>query len=205
MLRFCAFLLAVGGCHAFAPSCPSSYKTASQLKRSSSLSLKMQESSVHAPSTRREALGVLFGGAAWLANAKFASAIAGPEGLEYEVLKAGKGPKPKIGDLVAIRFKGSFNGKEFDNCFNTANSYYYRVGSDSILRGLDLAVQNMRVGDLWKLTVPANLAFGEKGTKASAGKPRIPGGASLEYEVLLETLPGAEEEILELTNGEYPS
>jgi hypothetical protein len=42
-------------------------------------------------------------------------------------------------------------------------------------QGLDLAVQNMHVGDLWKLTLPASLAFGEKGTKASAGKPRIPG------------------------------
>ena len=56
-------------------------------------------------SSRREALATLIGGAAWLANAKFANAVAGPEGLEYEVLKAGKGPKPKIGDLVAIRFK----------------------------------------------------------------------------------------------------
>jgi hypothetical protein len=124
---------------------------------------------------------------------------------------------------IFMLVQASFNGKEFDNCFATANAYYYRVGSDSILRvrilvisqpmwnmhnllslsyrpysalpsniaifrptcpalirlsrwqGLDLAVQSMRVGDLWKLTVPASLAFGEKGTKASAGKPRIPG------------------------------
>ncbi len=105
MLRFfCALALALGGCHGFAPSLPSAYTTALRSKCASSLSLKMQESSVHIPN-RREALGVLLGGTAWLVNAKFASAVAGPEGLEYEVLKAGKGPKPKIGDLVAIRFK----------------------------------------------------------------------------------------------------
>jgi FKBP-type peptidyl-prolyl cis-trans isomerase len=56
-------------------------------------------------SSRREALGVFAGAAAWFSNAKFASALEGPEGLTYEVLKTGKGPKPKIGDLVAIRFK----------------------------------------------------------------------------------------------------
>jgi hypothetical protein len=128
--------------------------------------------------------------------------------------------------VCRLTFQASFNGKEFDNCFTTPNAYYYRVGSETILRvsfmdgsfvnycnmlrahsaivdvtplqsewlsflrvtsrlchrvdqGLDLAVQNMRVGDLWKLTVPASLAFGDKGTKASAGKPRIPGAHSL--------------------------
>ncbi len=62
-------------------------------------------SAVPFSSSRRETITALIGGAALLANGKFANAIAGPEGLEYEVLKAGKGPKPKVGDLVAIRFK----------------------------------------------------------------------------------------------------
>jgi FKBP-type peptidyl-prolyl cis-trans isomerase len=66
-------------------------------------------SAVPFSSSRRETLAALIGGAALLANGKFANAIAGPEGLEYEVLKAGKGPKPKVGDLVAIRFKVDTN------------------------------------------------------------------------------------------------
>ncbi len=57
-------------------------------------------------------------------------------------------------------------------------------------QGLDLAVQNMRVGDKWDLVIPSALAFGDKGVKATAGKPKIPGGAIINYTVLLETFPG---------------
>mmetsp|Transcript_46652 Transcript_46652/g.116894 ORF Transcript_46652/g.116894 Transcript_46652/m.116894 type:complete len:175 (-) Transcript_46652:173-697(-) len=122
-------------------------------------------------------------------------------GLQYTVLTQGKGPKPKVGDLVAIRFSASFNGKEFDNTFKTANSYYYRVGSENVIAGLDQAVRKMHVGDKWQLKIPPSLAFGDKGIKSSPGKPKIPGGAEIEYTVFLETFPGAEEEILDV-NGE---
>ncbi|EKX48552.1 hypothetical protein GUITHDRAFT_105695 [Guillardia theta CCMP2712] len=124
------------------------------------------------------------------------------EGVEYAVLQSGSGDKAKIGELVAIRFKASFNGNTFDDCFKTQNAYYYRVGSENIVKGLDLAVQNMRVGDRWALKVPPSLAFGDKGLKPSPGKPRIPGGATIEYEVLFETFPGREADILEVTGGE---
>ncbi len=53
-----------------------------------------------------------------------------------------------------------------------------------------MAVQNMRVGDKWDLIIPSDLAFGDKGVKATAGKPKIPGGAEIKYSVLLETFPG---------------
>jgi len=122
------------------------------------------------------------------------------EGLEYSIIEDGKGPKAKIGDLVAIRFKASYKGTVIDDCFKTPNAYYYRVGSESVIRGLDLAVQNMKVGDRWALKIPANLAFGEKGVKPSPGKPRIPGGATLEYEVFFEIYPGYEDDLLEVND-----
>ena len=109
----------------------------------------------------------------------------------------GSGAKAKIGDLVAIRFKAMYKETVIDDCFKTPNAYYYRVGSENVIRGLDLAVQNMRVGDRWALKVPSNLAFGDKGVKPSPGKPRIPGGATLDYEVFFEIYPGAEDDILE--------
>eukprot|EP00286_Rhodomonas_abbreviata_P016992 CAMPEP_0181323970 /NCGR_PEP_ID=MMETSP1101-20121128/20087_1 /TAXON_ID=46948 /ORGANISM="Rhodomonas abbreviata, Strain Caron Lab Isolate" /LENGTH=219 /DNA_ID=CAMNT_0023432069 /DNA_START=20 /DNA_END=679 /DNA_ORIENTATION=+ len=177
---------------------------------SSSLSSLSMVAADDAQVSRREALGALAGiGALAFAPSTVQAAdfkdLENGKGLKYSVVVAGKGAKPKIGDLVAIRFKASFDGKEFDNCFKTANAYYYRVGSESVIQGLDLAVQNMRVGDRWVIQIPPALAFGEKGVKPSPGKPRIPGNAVIEYEVFFETFPGAEDEILEVTGGEYPT
>lgn len=168
--------------------------------------------------SRREAIGLgAAGAAAWVSLPKGASAakpaaedeeedfeyskLKDGEGLEYAVLEAGKGAKAKVGDLVAIRFKATYNGVVIDDCFKTPNAYYYRVGSESVIRGLDLAVRNMKLGDRWALKIPSNLAFGDKGVKPSPGKPRIPGGATLDYEIFFETYPGAEDDLLEV-NGE---
>jgi len=119
------------------------------------------------------------------------------EGLKYKVVTEGKGAKAKIGDLVAIRFKSSYNGQVIDDCFKTPNSYYYRVGSENVIQGLDLAVQNMKLGDRWLVKVPPALAFGDKGIKPSPGKPRIPGGATLDYEIFFEIYPGLEDDLME--------
>lgn len=44
-----------------------------------------------------------------------------------------QGPQPKIGELVAIRFKGSFNNFVFDDLYNTKEPYYFRVGGGNLL------------------------------------------------------------------------
>lgn len=54
--------------------------------------------------------------------------------LQLKVVTEGKGPAPQIGDLVGIRFKGSYNGVVFDNLFNSTEPYFYRVGSGSVLK-----------------------------------------------------------------------
>ena len=65
------------------------------------------------------------------------------------------------------------------------------------IQGLDLAVQNMKLGDRWLVKVPPALAFGDKGIKPSPGKPRIPGGATLDYEIFFEIYPGLEDDLME--------
>jgi len=66
------------------------------------------------------------------------------------------------------------------------------------LQGVEETLPLMRVGDRWKLTIPGNLAFGQKGRPASAGKPRIPGDATIIFEVEIVGLPGKEQELIEL-------
>lgn len=116
--------------------------------------------------------------------------------VSYEVIKSNpNGLQPKVGELVAIRFKGSYKGTEFDNTFKTAEPYFYRAGVGLIVKGLDDAIPQMHVGEIYKLSFKGDRSF-EKGKPSSPGKPRIIPGAEIEYEVELTELPGAAEEFI---------
>ena len=93
-------------------------------------------------------------------------------------------------DLVEIRFSGSYQGKQFDDTFSTPEPYYYRAGVGSIVKGIDDSVLHMRVGDRWKITFSGPELSFPNGIKSSPGKPRIPAGAQVDYELELVNLPG---------------
>ena len=79
-----------------------------------------------------------------------------PNGITYEVKKAGTGPKPEIGELAAIRF-AAFNGDiKIDDIFDTPEPYYTRLGSGGLLKGVESVLPMMRVGDRWVLTIPVS-------------------------------------------------
>jgi peptidylprolyl isomerase len=105
--------------------------------------------------------------------------------VKYEIVT--KAPtdavQPKVGDLVAIRFRGEYKGNAFDDTFKTDQPYFYRAGVGLLVKGLDDAIVQMKVGDQWKLQFGGNLAFGEKGKPSSPGKPRIPPNAEISFEV----------------------
>jgi peptidylprolyl isomerase len=111
--------------------------------------------------------------------------------IKIDVVKsAPNGDMPKPGDLVAIRFTASFNGKVFDDTFKTEQPYFYRNGVGSVVPGLDETISHMHVGDRYKLVFGGKLGFGEKSLPAAPGRPRIPPNADLEYDVELIALPG---------------
>lgn len=121
-----------------------------------------------------------------------------PSGLQYKVIKsAADGAVPKIGDLIAIRFKGSYEGKVFDDITETPEPLYYRVGAGTLIKGIDEALPMMHFGETWNLVIPGELAFGPKGRPASAGKPRIPSNANLEYELSIVGFPGFEGDLID--------
>lgn len=66
------------------------------------------------------------------------------------------------------------------------------------LQGLEEAVLLMKVGDVYDLKIPGDLAFGAKGRRASAGKASIPPNATVNYTLELTTIPGRETELLEI-------
>ena len=67
-----------------------------------------------------------------------------------------------------------------------------------MIKGVEMILPQMRVGDRWVLTIPGSLAFGSKGRPASAGKPRIPADATVVFDVEMVGLPGKEPELIEL-------
>lgn len=95
---------------------------------------------------------------------------------------------PKAGDLVAIRFKASYNGQTIDDTLKTSDPYYYRCGVGTVVQGLDQTVLQMHEGERVKLRFGGDLAFGERGMKSAPGRARVPPNAVIDYEVFVQNL-----------------
>jgi len=127
-----------------------------------------------------------------------------PSGVSYVVTTAGNGPKPTIGELAAIRFKAIVvqSGVVLDDCYDTPEAYYTRVGAGGLIKGVEEVLPLMSLGDRFLITVPTKMAFGSKGRPASPGKARIPGDAIISFDITMESLPGKEKELIELIGDE---
>jgi FKBP-type peptidyl-prolyl cis-trans isomerase len=79
-----------------------------------------------------------------------------PSGVIYEVVKEGKGAKPELGELIAIRFAASIGDRKIDDIFDTPEPYYTRLGSGGLLKGVESTLPLMKLGDRWKLTIPVS-------------------------------------------------
>jgi FKBP-type peptidyl-prolyl cis-trans isomerase FklB len=86
--------------------------------------------------------------------------------LQYEVLVAGKGPKPKADQTVRVNYRGTFvDGKEFDSSSGTP----VELPVSGVIPGWTEALQLMPVGSRWKLFVPAKLGYGSHGAGEKIG------------------------------------
>ncbi len=93
-------------------------------------------------------------------NAKKEGVKTTASGLQYKIIKEGKGPKPTADDTVSVKYKGSLiDGKEFDNSEKHGGSATFPI--KGIIPGWTEALQLMPVGSTWELYIPANLAYGE--------------------------------------------
>lgn len=102
-----------------------------------------------------------------------------PSGLQYTVIKEGTGPKPTINDNVTTHYHGTLiDGTVFDSSVDRGQPASFPVSG--VIPGWTEALQMMSVGSKYKLFVPANLAYGERG----AG-PQIGPNSTLIFEVEL--------------------
>ena len=89
-------------------------------------------------------------------------------GLQYQILTAGSGPKPKADDVVVCNYRGTLvDGTEFDSSYAHGEPISFPVGG--VIKGWTEALQLMPVGSKWRLFIPAALGYGEKGAGADIG------------------------------------
>lgn len=102
-----------------------------------------------------------------------------PEGIQYLVIKEGTGPQPLASDTVKAHYKGALlDGKEFDNSFKRGQPFSAPLRS--LIKGWQIALPLMKEGSHWRLWIPSELAYGDRGAGSD-----IPGGATLMFEVEL--------------------
>ena len=91
-----------------------------------------------------------------------------PSGLQYKVIKAGKGKKPKLTDTITAHYRGTLiNGIEFDSSFRRGQPASFQV--NGVIPGWTEALQLMEEGAKWQLFIPSNLAYGERGAGRDIG------------------------------------
>ncbi len=101
-------------------------------------------------------------------NKKKDGVVALPNGLQYKIIKEGKGKKPAIDDTVIVHYRGTLiDGTEFDSSFSRGQPA--ELGVNRVIKGWQEALQLMPVGSKWQLAIPSDLAYGERGAGGVIG------------------------------------
>ncbi|MBL9117912.1 MAG: FKBP-type peptidyl-prolyl cis-trans isomerase [Verrucomicrobiaceae bacterium] len=112
------------------------------------------------------------------ANGKKQGVTTTASGLQYEVMKAGDGPKPAATDTVKVHYHGTLvNGKVFDSSVERGEPIEFAL--NQVIKGWTEGVQLMPKGSKYKFTIPAELAYGP------SGQGSIPPNSVLIFEVEL--------------------
>ncbi|WP_008582974.1 FKBP-type peptidyl-prolyl cis-trans isomerase [Niabella soli] len=102
-----------------------------------------------------------------------------PEGIQYEVIKEGSGKQPAVSNSVTAHYRGALlDGTEFDSSFK--RNQPFTAPLKALIKGWQIAIPLMKEGSHWRLWIPSDLAYGDRGAGSD-----IPGGATLLFEVEL--------------------
>ena len=117
-------------------------------------------------------------------NAKRPEVVSRPSGLQYEVLVAGNGTIPTSKNTVKAHYEGMLlDGSIFDSSYKRGQPAQFPVSN--LISGWQEALQIMPVGSKWRLYIPHNLGYGERG----AGND-IPPFATLVFDLELMGIVG---------------
>lgn len=104
------------------------------------------------------------------------------EELQIEVLKQGTGEEVKNGDNIVVHYTGTLeDGTKFDSSLDRGKPFVFTLGIGQVIKGWDMGILGMKVGEKRKLVIPSEFGYGKTGTP---GGP-IPPNATLIFEVEL--------------------
>lgn len=119
-------------------------------------------------------------------NAKKEGVSVTESGLQYEVIKQGEGPKPVAADTVTVHYTGKLtDGTVFDSSKQRGQPATFPLAN--VIKGWTEGVALMPVGSEYRLTIPAELAYGDQEVGT------IPAGSVLVFDVELISIEGKDE------------
>ena len=105
--------------------------------------------------------------------------------LQIEDIVVGTGDSPKQGQTVVVHYTGWLtNGTKFDSSVDRGETFEFQIGVGQVIQGWDQGVLTMKVGGKRKLTIPPELAYGDR----EVGGGLIPANSTLIFEVELLSL-----------------
>lgn len=103
------------------------------------------------------------------------------QGMKIETTQEGTGVEIKNGQTAVVHYTGKLtNGTVFDSSVTRGTPFEFPLGAGMVIKGWDLGVLGMKVGEKRTLTIPSELAYGERGAGGA-----IPPNATLVFDVEL--------------------
>mgnify|MGYP001395564945 CR=1 FL=1 len=102
--------------------------------------------------------------------------------LEIEDLSVGTGVEAINGDKVTVHYTGwLIDGTKFDSSLDRGQPFSFQIGARQVIEGWDRGLRGMQVGGVRKLTIPPELAYGDR----AVGGGLIPANSTLVFEIRL--------------------
>lgn len=112
-------------------------------------------------------------------QAQLANVQTTESGIQYKVLKEGSGKSPTATQAVTVHYKGMLiDGNKFDSSYDRGQPATFPL--NGVIKGWTEALQLMKEGAMYELTIPADLAYGD-----DVNNPNIPPGSTLVFLVEL--------------------
>ena len=93
-------------------------------------------------------------------------------GLQYQVIEEGDGPKPAATDTVKVHYTGTLlDGTKFDSSVDRGQPAQFAL--NAVIPGWTEALQLMPVGSKYKLWIPSDLGYGDRGTPGPIGPNQV--------------------------------